>query len=327
MRTGVAAILLAALMPLGAMASTVFCADQKGGAIAVVDLRTGQTRSVPVAISPHNVEACGPNRIFAVGSDAAMSDDMPDMPMPGKLVEIDAQTLAVTRSAFLGMHPAHVVCDRAAKRAFVTLADEDAVAIVDVQTFRVVGRVSVGKHPHGLRLSADGSRLFVANSIGKSVSIVDTDSLKELAEVPVPGSPVQVAPNPDGRSVYATLSDNDEVVAVDLRTRRVTARVEVGRNPAQLTITADGRWLVVANQGTSERPDDRVAIIDTRTLSMTGWVKVAAGPHGVAIDPSGQRAYVTSPYAGTISVIDIEGRRLVTAYPAGSDPNGVTLLP
>lgn len=314
------------LVPPNAGASTAFVADQAGHAVAAVDLRSGRMRSVALPVAPHNVEACG-RRVFAVGMDASMSGDMHGMAMPGRIVEIDPQTRAAARSAEVGEHPAHVVCDAGARRAFVTLADEDAVAVVDLATLRVMRKIPVGKHPHGLRMSRDGRWLFVANAEGKSLSVVDLRTLEEKARISLPGDPVQVAPDPAGRFVYATLGAQNEVVAVDLAAKAATRRLSVGRTPVQLGITPDGSRLVVANQGTREHPDDRAAIVDTRTMTVTGWVRVGAGAHGVAIDRSGRYAYVTCEYAGTIAAIDIARRRLVATYPAGSDPNGVTLVP
>lgn len=322
------ALFAAMLTPLYASAATVFSADQDATAISVVDLSAGHVRKVALPIYPHNVDTCGRERVLVVGSDASMTgmggDD--EMPMPGKLIDVNPLRLAVTRTMTVGLHPAHVVCDPSARRAFVTLAQENAVAAIDIASFRTIAKIAVGKHPHGLRMSADGRRLVVANQEGRSLSVINVATLRELERIAVPGNPVQVAVNANGTVAYATLGAQNAVVAVDLVAKRVTQRVAVGRNPAQLTMSADGRRLVVANQGTQEHPDDRVSLLDARNLTALHWVRTGAGPHGVAIDPADRRAYVTCAYSGTLAVIDIERATVVTNYAVGANPNGVTYL-
>ncbi len=319
--------LCVAASPASAGAERIVTADQAAGSVSVIDTTTKGAHHVRVGIFPHNVERCGRRLVLAVGTDEKMDASMADMPMRGSLVGIDAATLAVTSTIALGLHPAHVVCDAAGRVAYVTLAQEDAVVVVDLRTKTILRKIPTGKHPHGMRMSTDGRRLYVANAEGSSVSVIDVRRRTEIARIPVGGSPVQVAVAPDGRFVYATLGPQNAVVAIDLRTARVLRRLTVGRNPIQISITPDGKTLVVANQGTLERPDDRVAIIDAATMTLAAFVHTGLGPHGVAIDPSGRRAAVTNERASTVSVIDIRERRMIAEYPTGDDPNGLTLLP
>ena len=50
----------------------------------------------------------------------------------------------------------------------------------------------------------------------------------------------------------------------------------------QLYATPDGRYVYVASQGTADRPDDRVSVIDVTTNRLAGTVMVGKGAHGVA---------------------------------------------
>jgi YVTN family beta-propeller protein len=49
------------------------------------------------------------------------------------------------------------------------------------------------------------------------------------------------------------------------------------------------------------------------------------GTHGVAIDGTGRCAYVTNTYAGSVSVLDIEARKVVATVAVGKGPNGISV--
>jgi len=244
---------------------------------------------------------------------------------PGKLISIDPVALRVRAAIDIGVSPAHVVCDSRGRFAYVTLSSSNAVAIVDVETMTIAAKIPVGEYPHGLRMSDDDRLLFVANAREGSISVIDLRSRKELKRIAVGGQPSQVAVSPDGRAVYATLSDTNEVIAVNVAAGRVTKRLRVGTNPAQIAINAEGTMLVAADEGTFDSPGSDVAIINPATLRPIASVDIRNGPYGVAIE--GDRAYVTSVFAGTLTVIDLTKYRAIRTFALGAEPAGVTVYP
>ena len=50
--------------------------------------------------------------------------------------------------------------NRTADRAFVTLAGQNAVAVVDLAERKVTATIATGRYPHGLRVSPDAARLL-----------------------------------------------------------------------------------------------------------------------------------------------------------------------
>ena len=46
-------------------------------------------------------------------------------------------------------------------------------------------------------------------------------------------------------------------------------------------------------------------MIDTAAITVRGTVDTGSGPHGVVIDTSGTRAWVTNSYDNTVSVINL----------------------
>lgn len=310
----------------------IVTANEKAHSLSLVDAATSEVRTIPLSIAPHNVQASADGRyIYATGAQTMdMSDmDMKDMKMdmPGMLLVFDRQHLwtGPVLSLAVGEHPAHVVVDAQNRFAYVTVSGEDVVKAVDLGNGRVAAAIAVGAMPHGLRMSPDGSRLYVSDMNAGAVSFVDVAARKELARVPAGKSPVQVAVAPDGRRVYVTLSGENSVAEIDVAAQRVTRRVAVGRNPAQLYIAPDGGRLYVANQGTQEKPDHTLSVIDTRSFHKVATVNVADGAHGVAVTPDGAHVFVTNAFASRLSEIDAR-TFAVRSYPVGNGPNGVTLV-
>ena len=115
----------------------VYTANEGGNSISEIDAGTGQTKNIVTRIMPHNVQVSRDGRLlFAVGPVADMAANQPPMKMtdghkmaPGRLLIIDAETLAVESAADIeiGRHPAHVIIDAQGKLAYVTNSEDDNV--------------------------------------------------------------------------------------------------------------------------------------------------------------------------------------------------------
>jgi YVTN family beta-propeller protein len=342
----------------GDAAGFVYTADEHGNSVSAIELRTGAVETAPVPISPHNIQITRDGRrLLAVGSpldeghddaanghghngkdgsqeaeeedhDARGSNHDADRP-EGLLVILDPDRLDAGPLASIpvGEHPAHVVMDRDGKRAFVTNAEDDSVAVVDLASGRIIRTIGTGRYPHGLRISPDGREAYVATVEEGRVSVIDTASLAEVARIEVGAAPVQVGFTPDGSRVYVSLRDENSVAIIDTASRRVVGKVPVGRNPIQVHATPDGRRIYVANQGNEDEPDQTVSVIEVATNKVVDTIRTGKGAHGVAVSDDGAWVFVTNIVDGTVAVID-EGSRAVTAtFKVGKGPNGVTFRP
>lgn len=311
----------------------VYTADEYGNSISKIDLTNGQVETVPVPISPHNVQIT-PDEVWllAVGDPAEDAEGHghdstgTESKAPGRLLVFNAAKLSAVPIASIevGDHPAHVVTDPQGRRAFVTLAGENAVALVDLNRNEVVQKISVGKYPHGLRISPDGKWVYIADVEENAVSVVDTTTLSEVARIPVGKAPVQVGFTPDGSRVYVSLRDEDQVAVIDTESRSVIAQVAVGSNPIQVHATPDGAFIYVANQGTKSRPADTVSVIDVARGNVAATIRTGAGAHGVSVSSDGRYVFVSNIADGTVSIIDTATLTVTATIPVGKGPNGIT---
>ena len=114
---------------------------------------------------------------------------------------------------------------------------------------------------------------------------------------------------------------------VDLAEQEVIGSVPVSAPPVQLYLTADGTRLLSADQGTEDAPGETLSVIDPQSMTADATIPTGAGPHGVVIEPSDQRAWVTNLYDDTVSVVDLTTNETVATVPVGDNPNGISYSP
>ena len=314
----------------------VYTADERGNSVSVIDLSTGQVKTVPVRISPHNVQVSRDGRLlFVVGMLAGAKMSEADskaekgghMAMQrGRLLIFDTATMNADKviDIEVGRKPAHVIIDPKGKLAYVSNGEDNVLSIVDIAKRKVVGEIRTGKSPHGLRMSPDAREIYVANTGDNTVSVIEIARAREVASVPVGKAPAQVAFTPDGRSVYVTSTVDNTVVVVDTARRAKIASVPVGRKPIQVFATPDGRHVYAANEGTAKEVDNTVSVIDTATNTVVATVVTGKGAHGVVVTNDGGRALVANTVDSTVSVIDTATQRVTRSIKVGEGSGGIT---
>ena len=107
---------------------------------------------------------------------------------------------------------------------YVSLWDDEAVAIIDPNDLRVTTRVTVGYHPNDLLRHPVDDRLFVACSDENAVAVVDLNSAtvsEQLNCALYPDAPVgsttnSLAITADGETLYAANADNNCLAVFDV---------------------------------------------------------------------------------------------------------------
>ena len=328
----------AAAPPLASGAGFVYSANEGADSISRIDLATGQVLTLPVPVTPHNVQISRDGRrLFAVGSMAGQmkmaaptaapgGDAHAASKEPGGLVIFDATATNAASATLVavGRAPAHVIVDARGERAYVSNAEDDAVSVVDAARGVVVSSIPTAASPHGLRMSPDGREIYVAATKGNAVSVIDVATSRELTRIPVGKAPVQVGFTPDGARVYVSLRDDNAVAVVDTKTRRLVTTIPVGRSPIQVFATPDGNFVYVANQGSEQQPDNTVSVIDTRRNLVVKTLTTDRGAHGVVVSDDGSRVFIANTFAGTVSTIDAATQVVMGSVRVGSGPGGIT---
>ena len=114
------------------------------------------------------------------------------------------------------------------------------------------------------------------------------------------------------------------MVKIDLAAQEVVGTVAVSAPPVQVYLAPDGRTLLSADQGTEAEPGNTLSVIDPTDMTVRGTVRTGSGPHGVVIDTTGAKAWVTNIYDDTVSVVDLDALEVLETVPVGDMPNGVS---
>lgn len=185
---------------------------------------------------------------------------------PGKIVEIDTNTLQITREVVVGYQPEEMVITGGrlyvANSGGYRYPDYDrTVSVIDLETFQVVNTIDVAVNLHRMELDRKG-RIYVSSrgdyyGEGSDIYVIDTSTETVTGNLGIPANEMWM----DGDSIYITSAE----------------------------------W-----NYTSGKNDIRYLIYDTaqeRTVSENfitdGTDKAIRLPYGVAVNPETKEIYVS----------------------------------
>lgn len=181
---------------------------------------------------------------------------------------------------------------------------------------------------------APAGYLLVANKGDRSLSIVDPESGKQIAAVPEGGvTGHEVIASPDGRTAYVPIygdsgvgqpgSNGANMVAIDIASRKVAGNLDFGhgvRPHCPRFGPKDGLLYVTTEIG------DSVTVVDPRTLKIVGSIPTGQPEsHMLAITRDGRRGYTSNVGPGTVSVLDLEARKMLAVIKVTRDSQRIAL--
>jgi YVTN family beta-propeller protein len=109
------------------------------------------------------------------------------------------------------------------------------------------------------------------------VSIIDVDTKKIIQTLSVGAKRSnRLKFTPDGKFVLLSDRDGGELIVLDRATTRERARIAMGRYPKGIQVESGGGRAYVAQEGAND-----VAIVDLKTLTVTGHISPGNGPDGL----------------------------------------------
>jgi DNA-binding beta-propeller fold protein YncE len=169
-----------------------------------------------------------------------------------------------------------------------------------------------------------GPFVLVANQADRDISILDPVAGVQVAVVPEWGiTGHEVAASPDGRTAYVPIygdsavgargTDGDHMIAIDIPSRKIVGMVDFGHGVRPHCVVYDPHsgMLYITTE-----LDNAVTIVNPRTLKVVG--KIPTGQiesHMLAISHDGKRGYTANVGAGSVSVLDLVGRKTIAVIP------------
>ena len=165
------------------------------------------------------------------------------------------------------------------------------------------------------------SMLLVANQGDHSVSVIDTADGKRVGTIPenaVTGHEVEITP--DGKTAFVPIygssgvgrpgTDGSQILVIDVPSRKIIHSISFdhGVRPHKPIYDRKRDILYVSTE-----LDKTITAIDPKTYKILYAIPTGAEEsHMFALTPNGKSAYVTNVDAGTVSVLDLDAKKLVT---------------
>ena len=181
---------------------------------------------------------------------------------------------------------------------------------------------------------AQQGRLLVAQKGDRSLAIVDPVAGKVLASVPEGGiTGHEVVASPDGRLAYVPIysnvgvgqpgTDGQKMAVIDIAAQKVVGNLDFGhgvRPHMPLFGPKDGLLYVTTEL------DRSVTLIDPKTLKIVGSIPTGqAQSHMLALSHDGRRGYTANVGPGTVSVLDIPGRKTLAVIPISGNTQRIAI--
>jgi len=184
------------------------------------------------------------------------------------------------------------------------------------------------------KASAQTGTLLAINEGESTLSIINPQTGQELARVAegaVAGH--EVVASFDGRTAYVPIygdssagdpgSDGSELVAIDLVSHKVVGHIDFGHGvrPHQPVLDPRDGMLYVTTE-----LDQTITVIDPKTMKIVGTIPTGqALTHMLVLDHEGRLGYTANIQSGSVSVLDMHARKLLTIIPVAAKTQRIAI--
>lgn len=188
----------------------------------------------------------------------------------------------------------------------------------------------------GFLSPASAQSLLVANQRDRTVSVIDASAGQAVATIGenVPGQwGHEIAASADGKWAYLPIYgnsgvgrpgiDGSKLLVIDVQAHKVTGEIDFGHGvrPHQPVLDPVAGMLYVTTE-----LDDAMTVIDPKTLKIVG--KVPTGQkesHMLALSHDGRLGYTANVGPGTVSVLDMAGRKTIAVIPVAGEVQRIAI--
>ena len=211
----------------------------------------------------------------------------------------------------VGGHPRACVWDAANPRwLYVTVEDDDTVAVVDRFLNQVAAVVPVGRLPSGLAVSSSRRELYVAHRIDATLTIVDLRQRDVVADVSLADEPFSDPKTPNGKpfafeAPALTASGNTAWLPHELLAPTHPFVFDETLFPAVSVVDLMRRAEVQSNPNLPNIAGRKNLFDAINLIGADGQPEVFSQPCAVAIHPSGFVAWALACASEDVLVFDV----------------------
>ena len=321
-------VLLMALFPVlfsGAMwaqtpvqpqpARPIFVLNSKDANVSVIDpLTWKETKRIPTGKEPHHLYLTPDEKSIIIAN--AASDSM---------TFIDPKTAEVQRTFRGILDPYHLRFSPDMKW-FVTAANRlNHIDIYkwDGTDIALVKRIATGKTPSHLWIDTKSTTLYSTMQDSDELIQIDLATQTVKWRGKTGATPADVFGTPDDKFMLVALTGGDSVEVFDVSGAqpKLVKTIKTGLGAHAFRSAGDKRHVYVSN-----RVANTISKIDFTTMAVVDTYPAPGGPDCMEVSSDGKFIFVTSRWAGKLSVIDVASRQVVRQVNVGASPHGVWTL-
>ncbi|MEN9364223.1 MAG: hypothetical protein RI903_1532, partial [Bacteroidota bacterium] len=244
------------------------------------------------------------------------------------------------KSFALGDLPLNMAVSHSKKFIAVTNNGVSAhsIMLIDVKSARVIDSTIIPKAWYGLTFSASDQFLYAAaghdNKIVK-YEIAQNKLVKKSEIILGAGWPNRIAPagltfDAKRQKLYVVTRDNRSLYVIDAKTEKIEKQFGLDGEAYMSVMSADSKELFISCWGC-----DQVLVFDVEKQAWKSPIRVGDNPNEMLLSANGQQLYVCNSNDNTVSVINIQAKKIIETLdvalypnsPSGSTTNGLALDP
>jgi YVTN family beta-propeller protein len=302
----------------GGSAHPILVLNSRDANVSVIDPRTWkEIKRVPTGKEPHHLYLTPDEKSVIVANAAGDS-----------LTFIDPRTGDVQRTIRNILDPYHLRFSPDMKW-FVTAANR--LNHVDVYRWEnnqpvLAKRIPTSKTPSHMWIDKRSTTAWISMQDSNELIAVELATQTIRWRVPTGTMPADVFATPDDKFVLVGLTGEDAVEVFDVSQGLTKApgaprRIKTGLGAHAFRYAADKRHVFVSN-----RAANSISKLDFVDWKVTESYAVPAGPDCMDLSADGKLLYVTSRWAGKLSIVDLTQKKLFKQVAVGRSPHGVWTL-
>ena len=286
-----------------------FVANQVSHSLAVVDLSNFRRwPAIPLDTAPSAVLA-HPSRPKAFVLT----------PQTGSVYVIDAISLSVSGRIHASNQAVAMKLAPSADALWVLSRDPAGLIEIPLDSLRPRRRIRLAAPPDDFDLSSHG-RAVIASQQARTLTLALLEGATVERTIPTGAEPSGVCFQWDGKQLLAASRRDRSVTIFQAATGKKVVRLPLPFEPRRFCFNSDGGQLFLTGDGM-----DAVVIVYPYQTEVAETVLAGRAPDGMAVTDA--YLLVTNPATNSVTVLNIDDRKLVSVVSVGQEPREISITP
>jgi len=201
-----------------------------------------------------------------------------------------------------------------------------SLQLIDAKNKVILDSVDIPKSWLGLKFSNDEKQLYASGGNDNWIlryaiqnnKLVLADSITLGGKWPVKISPAGIDINDATNTMYVVTKENNSLYTINLANKKITQTLALGAEAYTCLLSPDKSELYISLWG-----GDKILVYNTLQNKLVDSVAVGDNPNDICLTKNGRYLYVANANDNSVSVIDIQQRKVLETLNAALYPNSV----